>query len=596
MAELLASNALCFFYTLFSPPHTRSTDAPSAPPKQNKPKGGGGAKKPATSSSSEADVRALRAQKAADVRAAGGNPYAYSFPRTHTAAQLAAQHPTLGPGETADLGGATVAVAGRVLARRVMGKLAFIRLADATGDVQLYVDRATLDGAAGEGAFARVKALLDVGDVVGATGGVKRTEKGELSVVTEKIDILTKALRPLPDKWHGLADVEKRYRQRYVDMIVTPGVRDTLAARGAMMRALRSALDSRGFLEVETPVLEAAAGGADARPFVTYHNALGQPFALRIATELHLKRCVVGGFERVYEIGRIFRNEGVSTRHNPEFTSVELYQAYADVNDMMDLTEALIRDAAVAVTGGTAITYQGTDIDLGRPFARSSMASLVASATGVDFGGDDLSRAATDGDRDAAAAALRTAGASRAAVAATATVPCVGTLLQALFEEVVEPTLTQPTFVLDHPASVSPLAKPHRSVPGAAERFELYIAGRELANAYTEATDPIDQRAKLEAQIEAHKAARAAAAAAAGPPSTDATADDNELDYDVALDEDFLTALEYGLPPTGGMGMGLDRLAMLLTDAASIRDVIAFPLLKRVAPKQQQGGKEGKEE
>ena len=578
------SQCACFFFLSHSrplPPH--STDTPPAPP-AGKPRERGVKKgaSPAPSTSSEAEVRALRAAKAEEVRASGGNPYAFSFPRTHTAAALAAEHVDLPAGETADLSGASVAVAGRVLARRVMGKLAFIRLADASGDVQLYIDRAILDGSAGEGAFARVKALVDVGDIVGASGGVKRTDKGELSVVAESVSILTKALRPLPDKWHGLADVEKRYRQRYVDMIVTPGVRETLAARATMMRALRSSLDDRGFIEVETPILEAAAGGADARPFVTYHNALGQPFALRIATELHLKRCVVGGFERVYEIGRIFRNEGVSTRHNPEFTSVELYQAYADVHDMMELTEALIRDAAVAVTGGAQISYQGAPIDLGAPFARASMAALVAGATGVDFEGDDLSRAATDADREAAATALRSAGAARGAISATATAPCVGTLLATLFEELVEPTLMQPTFVLDHPASVSPLAKPHRSVPGAAERFELYIAGRELANAYTEATDPIDQRAKLEAQIVKHRAAQAAAAAGGADNNSD------DEDYDVSLDEDFLTALEHGLPPTGGMGMGLDRLAMLLTDKASIRDVLAFPLLKRKPVKERE--------
>jgi lysyl-tRNA synthetase, class II len=564
-----------------------------------------------TNTSSEAEIRSLRAAKAETLRSSGQDPYAYSFERTHTAAELLRLYEDLPAGETAPgTEEQPVAVAGRVLARRVMGKLAFLKVADDSGEVQLYVDRSALDERR-EGSFAELKSLVDVGDIVGCVGGVRRTEKGELSVAAHSLSVLTKALRPLPDKWHGLADVEKRYRQRYVDMIATPGVRDALRARALMTSTLRRSLEGRGFLEVETPVLEASAGGADARPFTTYHNALAQPFALRIATELHLKRLVVGGFERVFEIGRIFRNEGVSTRHNPEFTSVELYQAFADYNDMMDLTEELIREAAVAVTGGTKLNYQGAEIDVGSPFARKTMAELVQSAVPsidasalLERSSEDASSstsAVDEASRAAAAEALTAAGCSRSAVAAAlspSTSP--GNLLNLLFEELVESTLIQPTFVLDHPAVVSPLAKPHRTTRGAAERFELYVAGRELANAYSEMTDPLEQRRRLEAQMASHSTAReekkksktkkAGEAAAAEEEEEDD--DDDENDYDVSLDEDFLLALEHGMPPTGGMGMGLDRLAMLLVDAASIRDVIAFPLLKRQAKQQEKGGEE----
>ena len=565
--------------------------------------------------SSEAEIRSLRAAKADTLRSSGQDPYAYSFERTHTAAELLKQYETLPAGETAPgTEEQPVAVAGRVLARRVMGKLAFLKLADDSGEVQLYVDRSALDERR-EGAFAEVKSLVDVGDIVGCVGGVRRTEKGELSVAAHSLSVLTKALRPLPDKWHGLADVEKRYRQRYVDMIATPGVRDALRARALMTSTLRRSLERRGFLEVETPVLEASAGGADARPFTTYHNALAQPFALRIATELHLKRLVVGGFERVFEIGRIFRNEGVSTRHNPEFTSVELYQAFADYNDMMDLTEELIREAAVAVTGGTKLQYQGAEIDVGAPFARRTMAELVqeavpaldasallARSSSSSGGGDDdgdasSSSSVDDAARVAAADALSAAGCSRAAVAAARS-PTTGpgNLLNLLFEELVEATLVQPTFVLDHPAVVSPLAKPHRRTRGAAERFELYVAGRDLANAYSEMTDPLEQRRRLEAQVASHSAAREEKKKNRSPATKageEEEEEDDEDDYDVSLDEDFLLALEHGMPPTGGMGMGLDRLAMLLVDAASIRDVIAFPLLKR--QQQQKQEKQGEE-
>jgi lysyl-tRNA synthetase class 2 len=487
-----------------------------------------------------------------------------------------------------------VAVAGRVMARRVMGKLAFASLVDASGSVQLYLDRGALD-AARDGAFADFKALVDAGDIVGVEGGVRRTEKGELSVAADSVRVLTKSLLPLPDKWKGLADVELRYRKRYLDMIVTPGVVETLRARSAAVSALRRFLEGRGFLEVETPVLEAAAGGADARPFLTHHNALRRPFALRIATELRLKRLVVGGLERVFEVGRIFRNEGTSARHNPEFTSVELYQAYADYEDMMALTEDLVRACAVAVlpAGVTTLSYQGIEMDLGKPFRRATMHALVAEVTGVDleaFAGDAAGLAAAKAAADAALGALgAAAGGGAPARAKAADAPTLGHLLNELFEAAVEPTLLQPTFVLDHPLEISPLARRHRARAGVAERFELFAAGRELANAFTELTDPLDQRARLEAQVAHHaarareaRAARAAARAARAAASASESEGEEEEDgdYEIALDEDFLTALEHGMPPTGGMGLGVDRLVMLLTDAPSIRDVIAFPLMK----------------
>jgi len=427
-----------------------------------------------------------------------------------------------------------------------------------------------------------------VGDIVGAQGGVKRTEKGELSVAATKLEVLTKSLLPLPDKWHGLTDVEKRYRQRYVDMIVTDDTRRTFRARSRIVSTIRRCLEDKGFLEVETPVLESVAGGADARPFVTYHNTLQRSLTLRIATELHLKRMVVGGFERVFELGRIFRNEGVSSRHNPEFTSVELYQAYADYTDMMDLTEELIRACANTVCGGTKVEYQGVELDFGSPFRRVTMAELVREATGLDImdyeqapGGDAGLAAA----KEAAAAALKEKAPSdvrRKALAKVAAAPSVGHVLNECFEALCEGSLVQPTFVLEHPTAISPLAKPHRAKPGVTERFELFIAAREHANSFSELTDPLEQRRRFEAQFAEHKAAVEAAAAAKAAAGEDAGSkpDDDDTPYEVAVDYDFLTALEYGMPPTGGLGIGVDRLVMLLTNSPSIRDVIPFPLMK----------------
>jgi lysyl-tRNA synthetase class 2 len=558
-------------------------------------KGGGNKTAAADSTSSEEDIRKLRIQKADELRIAGREPYAYTFDRTHSAQELQDLHKDLANGEQLD--DISVSCAGRIMARRVMGKLAFARLVDASGAIQLYVDKKTLDEQQ-EGGFAEFKNLIDTGDIVGVEGGLRRTDKGELSIVVRKLTVLTKSLLPLPDKWHGLADVEARYRKRYLDMIVTPGVIDTFKARSKVVSTIRRYLEDREFLEVETPVLESAAGGADARPFVTYHNTLRRDFTLRIATELHLKRLVVGGLEKVFEIGRIFRNEGMSSRHNPEFTSIELYQAYADYNNMMELTETLIREASQAVLGVSKVDYQGQELDFGKPFRRATMHDLVHEATGVNF--EQFSKSDGDGGlaaaKEAAITALQAVSSqdTRAEQGKIATAPSIGHVLNEVFEALVESTLRQPTFVLDHPVEISPLAKPHRSRAGVVERFELFVAGRELANSFSELTDPVDQRSRLEAQVAAHQLALDAAAKEAAANGTSAattngnsssssgsdTEGDDEAPYEVKLDEDFLTALEYGMPPTGGMGMGIDRLVMLLTDSASIRDVIAFPLMK----------------
>jgi lysyl-tRNA synthetase class 2 len=400
--------------------------------------------------------------------------------------------------------------------------------------------------------FAQLTSLVDAGDWIGVRGSLKRTDRGELSVKVVDWTMLSKALQPLPDKWHGLADVEKRYRQRYLDLIVSPHTRETFRRRARIVSTMRRWLDERGFLEIETPVLQTEAGGADARPFETHHNALDLPLTLRIATELHLKRLVVGGFERVYELGRIFRNEGVSTRHNPEFTSVEIYQAYADYHTMMDLTEELIVAAAREVCGGTQITYQGSEVDLTPPWRRATMHDLVQEATGLDFTAFEASDPLES--RARAAAAMAAAGLEVPDAA-----DCLGRLLVEAFEQTVETSLIQPTFVLDYPVENSPLARAHRSKPGLVERFELFIVGRETANAFSELIDPVDQRSRLEMQQERRRA---------GDPEAQ------------TVDEDFIHALEVGMPPTGGLGIGIDRLVMLLTDSPSIRDVIAFPLLR----------------
>ena len=484
------------------------------------------------------DLRETRLEKANALREQGLEPYALHFQPTDRTARLQELHADLPNGEERDL---NVAVAGRVMTRRVMGKLAFFTLSDETGTIQLFLEKSSLGDT-----FTQITALVDAGDLIGVRGILRRTDRGELSVKVSEWTMLTKSLQPLPDKWHGLADVEKRYRQRYLDLIVTPQSRETFRRRALTVSAIRRWLDDREFLEIETPVLQSQPGGADARPFETHHNALDLPLTLRIATELHLKRLVVGGFERVYELGRIFRNEGISTRHNPEFTSVEVYQAYSDYLGMMELTEQMISAVCQEVSGSQTITYQGTEIDLAPPWRRATMHELVKDITGLDF--------TAFSSRDLAAAAMTAKGLHVPELADS-----VGRLLNEAFEQAVEPTLIQPTFVMDYPLEISPLARPHRSKPGLVERFELFIVGREHANAFSELTDPLDQRQRLETQQE-RKAA-------------------GDLEAQ-GLDEDFVNALEVGMPPTGGLGIGIDRLVMLFTDSPSIRDVIAFPLLR----------------
>jgi len=563
----------------------------AAPPPTQK-KGGGGKKKGGgeqSSGSSPEEVRQVRIEKVAQLSAANQEPFAYRFDRTNTAAKLQAAYPESVLAKGCELeNGTREKVCGRVTARRVFGKLAFMTLTDASGTIQLYCDESRID----QEQFETIKNLIDVGDIVGCEGPLKRTDKGELSVVVEDIKVLTKSLRNLPDKWHGLQDVEIKYRQRYVDLIASSESRDTFYQRAQIIKTMRRYLeDELEFMEMETPIMHTVSGGADAKPFNTHHNALNMDLTLRIATELHLKRLVVGGFERVYEIGRIFRNEGLSTRHNPEFTSIELYQAYGDVSDMLELTEEVICRCAAAVSPSKKlepIQYGDETIDLTkRPWRRASMNDLVIEACNVDvlngFDGDlEKAKAACE---PALKAHSKQAGASIPAVRDS---PNLGTLLNEMFEATVEGTLRQPTFVLDHPIEISPLAKPHREKKGVTERFELFVVGRELANAFSELTDPIDQRERFEKQSRAHAETQRAALVRAekkvergDKDASDVLKETTDDIYDFPIDEDFINALEYGMPPCGGLGIGVDRLVMLLTNSPSIRDVIAFPTLKK---------------
>ena len=553
---------------------------------RGKKKGGG---EQSSSGSSPEEVRQVRIEKVAQLSAANQEPFAYRFDRTNAAAKLQAAYPESALAKGCELeNGTREKVCGRVTSRRVFGKLAFMTLTDASGTIQLYCDESRIDPEQ----FETIKTLVDVGDIVGCEGPLKRTDKGELSIVVEDIKVLTKSLRNLPDKWHGLQDVEIKYRQRYVDLIASSESRDTFYQRAQIIKTMRRYLeDELEFMEMETPIMHTVSGGADAKPFNTHHNALNMDLTLRIATELHLKRLVVGGFERVYEIGRIFRNEGLSTRHNPEFTSIELYQAYGDVTDMLDLTEEVICRCAAAVSPSKQlepIQYGDETIDLTkRPWRRASMNDLVIEACNVDvlngFDGDlEKAKAACE---PALKAHSKQAGASIPAVRDS---PNLGTLLNEMFEATVEGTLRQPTFVLDHPIEISPLAKPHRDKKGVTERFELFVVGRELANAFSELTDPIDQRERFEKQSRAHAETQRAAVLRAerkvergDKDASDVLKETKDDIYEFPIDEDFINALEYGMPPCGGLGIGVDRLVMLLTNSPSIRDVIAFPTLKK---------------
>ncbi len=465
------------------------------------------------------------------------NSYPYRFERTHLTGELHDQFAALEPGtETTTV----VRVAGRLFNVRSMGKLTFAVLQDVAGRVQLFVDRRTL----GDEAFAKF-AELDLGDWIGVEGLVMTSKKGELSVRAQSVELLSKSLRPFPDKWHGLADKERRYRQRYLDLATNEEARRIAFARATVVRSLRDQFHQRGFVEVETPMLQPEAGGAAARPFETHHNALGVDMVLRIATELHLKRLIVGGMERVFEIGRIFRNEGIDATHSPEFTTLEAYQAFADYNDLMVLMEEILAAVAVDLNGVSTIETADGVVDLAGPYRRISVIDAVNAVLDepVGFGTDIvvLRAVATEHGVD------------------VQEVWGHGRLLYALFEELVEGTLIEPTFVIDHPVEISPLTRIHRSDPNLTERFELYIGGAEMCDAFSELIDPLDQRARFTAQAEAR---------AAG---------DDEAQ---TVDEDFLTALEYGMPPTGGLGLGIDRLVMLLTGQVTIREVVLFPQMR----------------
>lgn len=476
----------------------------------------------------------VRIDKMHKIEEHGWKPFGYRFLYTHRAADIAAQFDELSEKET------EVKMAGRIMAIRGHGKTCFMDMQDKTGRIQVYVRKDVI----GEENYALIK-LMDIGDTVGIIGTAFRTHMGELSIKANSVEMLSKSLRPLPEKWHGLKDVETRYRQRYVDLIVNPEVRDTFVKRSQIIRSVREVLDSHDFLEVETPILNTIAGGAAARPFISYHNALDMQVYMRIAPELYLKRLIVGGMDRVYEMGRVFRNEGIDNRHNPEFTSVEIYQAFADYRDMMDLTEEVVVKTAEKVLGTTTINYEGTTIELASPWKRMSMIEAVKEYSGKDFTNvTDLEEAR------AIAKELN-----------VAVEPSfgIGKIINACFEEYVEDKLIQPTFITGHPKEISPLAKSNPENPEITDRFEAYIYGREICNGFTELNDPIDQKERFLKQVE------------------ERANGDEEANM---MDEDFVNALEYGLPPTGGLGIGIDRLVMFLTNSSTIRDVLFFPTMK----------------
>ncbi|WP_420329434.1 lysine--tRNA ligase [Paenibacillus gorillae] len=481
----------------------------------------------------------IRRDKLDELRGLGVDPFGGKFERTHAAKEIVSAYEAFSKEELEEKA-VTVSIAGRIMQKRGMGKAAFAHIQDLSGKIQIYVRKDSVEA----NKYAAFE-LLDIGDIVGVHGVVFKTNTGEVSVKAKEVEVLTKSLLPLPDKYHGLKDVELRYRQRYVDLIMNQDVQQTFISRSRIIQSMRRYLDSLGYLEVETPTLHSIAGGAAARPFETHHNALDMQLYMRIAIELHLKRLIVGGLEKVYEIGRVYRNEGISTRHNPEFTMIELYEAYADYKDIMALTENLIAHIAQEVFGTTKITYQGEEIDLTPQWRRVSMVDLVKETTGVDFG-------VQMSDEEAHALAKE----HKVPVEQHMT---FGHILNAFFEQFCEHTLIQPTFVTGHPVAISPLAKKNAEDPRFTDRFELFIVAREHANAFTELNDPIDQRQRFESQLV-----------------------EREQGNDEAheMDDDFIRALEYGMPPTGGLGIGIDRLVMLLTDAPSIRDVLLFPHMR----------------
>ena len=478
----------------------------------------------------------IRRDKLRELQEAGADPFEQvRFDRTNFTTDIKDRFE--------EMEGQTVRLAGRMMSKRIMGKASFADLSDRYGRLQLYVTRDAL----GEDVYKAFK-KMDIGDLIGIAGEVFRTQKGEISVKVTELTLLSKNLIPLPEKWHGLKDTDMRYRQRYVDLIINPEVRDTFEKRSAIVREIRRFMDGRGFMEVETPCLNTIPGGAAARPFITHHNALDIDMYMRIATELHLKRLIVGGLEQVYEIGRIFRNEGMDTRHNPEFTTIELYQAYTDYQGMMDITEDMVVHVCEKVLGTTKVTYQGTELDFSKGWKRMTMADAVKEYSGLDF---------MAMSPEEALEAVKARG-----LEIEKNKDSWGDLLAQCYDEYVEENLIQPTFITDYPVEISPLAKRKASDPRLTERFECFVYGRELCNAFSELNDPIDQRQRFERQVALREAG------------------DDEASM---MDTDFVTALEYGMPPTGGMGMGIDRLVMFLTDSASIRDVLLFPTMKPLA-------------